>query len=223
MGSNSPTVVDGVANFRSTEGLPAGNGVVRAGRLFRSGSLQAITETGQRTVTDLGVRAVVDLRTDAERSGWPDRVWEGVRVIGCPILDDEQESPVTDTVTDTMADIYRSIIRDRSGQLAAAVRVAMDNSGDGVIVHCYAGTDRTGLVVAIALLAVGVDRDAVIEDYAASHPDVDGRRSATELMTGALTELDRTYGGAAGLLTAGGFTREDLQRLHEWLIDGAVS
>lgn len=213
--TNAPIVVDGVANFRSTEGYRARNGVVRAGRLFRSGSLQAITETGQEAVTGLGVRTLVDLRTDAERSGWPDRVWPGVRVLGCPILDDDQES----AESDTMLDIYRGIIREHSGQLASAVRAVMDAGDDGVVVHCYAGTDRTGLVVAIALLAVGVDHGTVVSDYVASHSDIGDQRSATDLMTGALTELDRLYGGAAGLLIAGGFTGEDLERLHAVLVD----
>ncbi|MFP3381581.1 tyrosine-protein phosphatase, partial [Bacillus sp. SIMBA_069] len=59
-------------------------------------------------------------------------------------------------------------------QLATAVRLIADSGEDPVLVHCTAGKDRTGLVVALALLAAGVDREDVVADYAQTADNLAG-------------------------------------------------
>ncbi len=108
-----------------------------------------------------------------------------------------------------------------------------------MIVHCAAGTDRTGMVVALALLAVGVERDAIVADYALTgerigaimgrlrssetyRVDLEGvtdesRLPRAEYLERVLEVLDERHGGAAGWLTEHGF---DPARLRERPIAG---
>ncbi len=114
------------------------------------------------------------------------------------------------------------------------------------VVHCAAGKDRTGVLVAMVLDAVGVEREAVIEDYVLSATqveaifrrraevlgepvpdDIDVHKPRAEVMVAVLDHLDEGYarqpgaggpdGGAAGWLRANGLTDADLERLRAHL------
>jgi protein-tyrosine phosphatase len=109
-------------------------------------------------------------------------------------------------------------------------------------VHCAAGKDRTGMVCALALEMVGVQRAAVIADYVASGEraepllarlrasptyaaDLEGRptdshRPRAETMGRALELIDERHGGAAGWLAAHGFEAADADALRRRLVDG---
>ena len=108
--------------------------------------------------------------------------------------------------------------------------------------HCTVGKDRTGVVVALALAAAGVDREAVIADYArtedflpaernaavvaairAVHPEnvhVEdlATRSPAPVMRALLERLDRDFGSPAGYLAAHGFTDAEAERLRAVLV-----
>jgi protein tyrosine/serine phosphatase len=106
-------------------------------------------------------------------------------------------------------------------------------------VHCAAGKDRTGVVVALALDAAGVDRDAIVDDYMATTARIDGimarlissptYRSELEghdpqahapvagTMERVLEVLDDRFGGSAAWLSARGMTDAELDRLSRRL------
>jgi protein-tyrosine phosphatase len=108
-------------------------------------------------------------------------------------------------------------------------------------VHCAAGKDRTGTMVALALLVAGADRDAVIADYAASTDRIEavvrrllGTRayeeslretplsahfSRPESMIAFLDHIEGEYGGVTELLARMGWTNEDTARLRAKLRD----
>src|SRR6185436_9770532 len=113
-----------------------------------------------------------------------------------------------------------------------------------VVVHCTAGKDRTGIVVALTLLAVGVDRDAVIEDYARTEgnlagewledmvtmigrygvPDTPELRvlmggSPREALEGVIETVERAHGSTREYLLASGLTLHELAALEALLID----
>jgi protein tyrosine/serine phosphatase len=100
-------------------------------------------------------------------------------------------------------------------------------------VHCAAGKDRTGVLVALVLDVVGVERAEVVADYALSAENVEAmfRRWTTAageempadltphkpraaVMEAVLAHLDAEHGGAAGWLRANGLTDDDLTRLR---------
>ena len=75
-------------------------------------------------------------------------------------------------VEDGFASSYLSFLADRPASVLGALRNVAYASG-AALVHCAAGKDRTGTTVALALMVVGADREAVVEDYAASTERMD--------------------------------------------------
>jgi protein-tyrosine phosphatase len=108
-------------------------------------------------------------------------------------------------------------------------------------VHCAAGKDRTGTVIALALSVAGADREAIVADYAASTERMEailerllGTRTYAdnlrdrpmsshithpETMQAFLTHVDREYGGVEPLLARMGWTDTDSERLRTKLRD----
>jgi hypothetical protein len=120
-----------------------------------------------------------------------------------------------------------------------ALRAIADAPG-AALVHCAAGKDRTGVVVALALSAVGVPREEVVADYVATGERIelilDRLRSSPtyagdvdnvpahehdprpEIMERFLARLDDEHGGPVAWLAAQGFTQEDLEHLKAKLL-----
>jgi protein-tyrosine phosphatase len=244
--------LEGAVNVRDLGGLPGedGNQTV-GGRLLRADNLQDLTPADvARLVHDIGVTTIVDLRSSAEldREGpAPLDAVPGVRHAHHPVL------PELGTATDAIAEALLTRIRrdrsrfpddptcghylgyldDRPDQVVAALQSIARDQG-AALVHCAAGKDRTGVVVALALTAAGVRPEAVIADYAATGDRVEAilgrlRKSRTyagdldsqptvahlarpETMAAFLQQMEAHYGGVERWLVDHGFGEED-QRL----------
>lgn len=162
------TQVEGMVNLRDLGGLPLeGGGLTRNRRLLRSDSPHGLSPAGRDALLALGVTRVVDLRTTSERDSRPNPLLEAtsVRSVHAPIFTDEDEFPA-DLVT--AADVYAWWLRDLGPGVAAAMSAIADAEAAPVLVHCHAGKDRTGVVVALVLLLAGVTADAIADDYALS-------------------------------------------------------
>lgn len=234
--------ITGLHNFRDTGGYTAATGTTRWGRLFRSDALHRIDDTGAAALAELGITDVVDLRGSAERESAPNRL-DGLTVHHLPVFDDADPSSQL-TADVSLETVYDHIIDHRGEAIARAVAVIADAADGGVLIHCTAGKDRTGLVIALALLAVGVDRTEVIADYAATEEHLAGEWAETmiaavtsrgvelsadtlalitaspaALLEKLLDRIEAEYGSAAGYLSAHGITAEQLDRLTTALID----
>jgi len=168
--------LDGTANTRDIGGLPtADGGRTVSRRLLRSDNLQDLSAKDvRRLVDDYGVRTVADLRADIEiRAGGPGPMTRE------PLVAVEQLSLFPERGTDVppwerrpvtgrgFSGLYLSFLAERSDSVLAALRLIAHREG-ATIVHCTAGKDRTGTVIALALADVGVERPAIVADYAAS-------------------------------------------------------
>ncbi|GGV33967.1 protein-tyrosine-phosphatase [Streptomyces longisporoflavus] len=177
----------GVRNFRDVGGLPTVDGRrVRPGRLFRSGHLAHATAADTAFLSTLNLHTVYDFRNAADqRLEGPDVELPGVRNVNLPLTDPAHGAEFWAMVRDgdleqlraaladgqaagRMTDTYREIIRDRTAEHS---RVLHELAADSVpaLMHCAAGKDRAGLSIAVALLAVGVERDAIEADYLESN------------------------------------------------------
>ncbi len=191
--------LSGAWNFRDVAETTG----VLPGRLFRSSELSTLDDTGREVMSGLGVSDVADLRSPAElqRRG-PGAVPEGVAVHNLPFPEvshtHDGESPHESSWNKMLTepsdeDPAEAALRWMTGEyerfptLAGARRavhriVTLLGQDRPVLVHCFAGKDRTGFAVAVACEAAGVDRDAILADYLRSN-DAVGRLRARILET----------------------------------------
>lgn len=168
---------DGLTNFRDFGGYRAGGSQLATGRLYRSASHALASERDLERLAGMGITTVVDLRRPSERERQPSRRWRGFQGF---IVENDDHSEGARTWDSFMAEwdfsqeAYRSFLLDYYAEAPHLPRLIdlfaryFDRlaHGDGaIIVHCAAGKDRTGLVVALTHLLVGVHRDDVIADY----------------------------------------------------------
>ncbi|MFF0815297.1 tyrosine-protein phosphatase [Rhodococcus sp. NPDC003318] len=232
----------GTYNFRDVGGYAVGERFTRWGKLFRSDALHAVDQTGRDTLAGLGLGLVVDLRENDERETAPNALnGVGHRDVHVPVYD----GPIEYTASDhpgaafDLEGLYLQMLREHGGALTNAVRLIAASGDAPVLVHCTAGKDRTGLVVALTLSAVGVDDRDVIADYALSETmlhgewadamlasfrdrelpdgfDVEGVVSASPapLMRRTLAVIEADHGGARRYLLAHGMTESELTDLR---------
>jgi protein-tyrosine phosphatase len=234
--------VPGTYNFRDVGGLPALTGIVREGVLFRSDGLHRLGEAGRTELRRLRVGRVIDLRDDNEASIMPDDL-DGldVEVLRLPVFEGGGASQGARGIS--LDALYRRIVTQHTSVVVGALREIAGAREQSVVVHCTAGKDRTGVVVALALSAVGVHRDAVVEDYARTEANLAGEwlegmvelvgrygipdtpelrvlmgGSPPEAIDGMLDDVERSHGSTRDYLLSAGLDLSDLAALERLLI-----
>ena len=173
-------------NLRDLGGWATADGrVIRSGRILRSVDLSRLVDADVPAVAALGVRTVVDLRTEPERAAAPDRAIPGVvRTVNLDVLG-ESIGSLASHMAEVLADpslaaqlldgrraqdLFVATYRDMVAAPGAcrAYRALFDEveAADGpVLVHCTTGKDRTGWAAASLLLLLGVDEEDVMAEY----------------------------------------------------------
>jgi protein tyrosine/serine phosphatase len=247
--------LEGAVNVRDVGGMPTADGgqtVYR--RLLRSENLQELTAQDIALLVDeLGVTTVVDLRSTRElmtEGPAPLDTVDGVQHAHHPVLKEFLDA--SDTVAaallltaqqedadrypdDLMAGHYLGYLDNRPEEVVGALRSIITAPG-AAIVHCAAGKDRTGVVVALALTIAGVEPEVIVADYVATNErieaiierlsrskmyggDVTSRpvrahEARAETMRAFLEQLDARYGGLPKWLADNGFTAGEIALLH---------
>ncbi|CAN5240627.1 hypothetical protein BH20ACT5_BH20ACT5_22670 [soil metagenome] len=184
--------LEGAVNVRDVGGLATADGGTTApGRLLRADNLQDLTPTDvRRLVDEHGLRQVIDLRTGVEvvaegpgpmhaapevdiehLSLFPEagRTTDSAAADVLPWHSDGRRDELAEmSAAERSAAYYLGYLRDRPDNIVAALRVIAARREGATLVHCAAGKDRTGVVVALALTVAGVDRDAIVSDYVAT-------------------------------------------------------
>jgi protein-tyrosine phosphatase len=141
-----------------------------------------------------------------------------------------------------LRDMYVGILEHSAANVAAVLRRLVDPEEVPAVFHCHGGKDRTGVVAAVLLLALGVDRETVLDDYEATRryrrPEHQQDSLATLLANGvspeaaagvlgtprwamaaAVDALDEVYGGVERyLLDVAGLTPSELAALRDGLV-----
>jgi protein-tyrosine phosphatase len=197
-------VLTGATNFRSLGGLPAAGGRrIRPHAILRADRLAGLSEDDWRTLGHAGLATICDLRSDAERTEHPNRVpsYLPLRVMNCDIRNDLRADPALARLLldepnargaeRVMVEIYRRFPRYMGGTLQAIVDRVLQG-GAPLLVHCSAGKDRTGFVVAMLLHALGVPEPLIREDYLASRrwPGAETHRASLESRLGTFIAAD---------------------------------
>ncbi|MGV9946510.1 tyrosine-protein phosphatase [Rhodococcus sp. DMU1] len=156
--------VPGPVNLRDLGGLPLTDGGRTAPGVLYRGDACYTGDVVRGILSDRPPTTVVDLRSDAERGHraftWPD----GTHVHRLSLHADAAPAGRTGL---GLAELYGRVF-DVAAPLFAGLVPVVARAAGPVLVHCTAGKDRTGLAVAVLLLAAGVEPQAVVDDYAAT-------------------------------------------------------
>ncbi|MBI4305312.1 MAG: tyrosine-protein phosphatase [Chloroflexi bacterium] len=161
-------------NFRDLGGYSTADGrTVRWRQIFRSDSLHWMTDAdGRKARTELGIRTVIDLRNteEVERDGRAPFIVNPVRYFHLPILDGQRRASeqARERADFDMSALYFGMLLTAGSDLAKAMRLIISRGIEPVVFHCAAGKDRTGILAAVVLGALGVCDDDIVDDYAAT-------------------------------------------------------
>ncbi|MFV0254006.1 MAG: tyrosine-protein phosphatase [Beutenbergiaceae bacterium] len=181
--------VDGAANMRDVAGIRTSDGrTVQPGKLLRSDNLQDLTPADISLLRTLGLTDVIDLRRPAESGSTgpgPLNSQPWVRIHQLSLFRESEPQNTAQTMTQVLppsalpwiehgdelnapaTSPYLAYLASRPDSVVSALRVLAQAPG-ATMVHCAAGKDRTGTIVALALLLVGVEPAPIIEDYLAT-------------------------------------------------------
>lgn len=258
--------LEGLVNLRDVGGIPTTDGdQIKAGQLLRSDNLQSLTDSDMAWLFDFGLTDVIDLRSNfeaAQEGPGPLTAHDRVRIHHHSLFLEtkdvselavnggaangdgaervEQALPWIDwkpsvEVDNAFASHYLSYLVDRPDSVVASLRTIGEADG-ATLVHCAAGKDRTGTIVALALILAGAEPEAVVADYVASGDRIQqivdrlmlsetyadnlrGRPLSShmthpETMMAFLEYVETEYGGVPALLARVDWTEEDTERIR---------
>jgi protein tyrosine/serine phosphatase len=234
----------GSYNFRDLGGYPTLDGrITRWGQLYRSDTLAELTDADVDVLREIGLKSIIDLRTDAEllRTGRGLLGSEPVRHVHLPVV--QETGPTQGAPPEAQADLfhrylwYLDVGRDN---LVTALTMVGDPQSYPMVFHCAAGKDRTGVLAALVLEIVGVERNSIVEDYVLTasrmdlilsrikkSPQAEARiaetpqflfRAEAATMESFLDELHETHGGAREWALASGVSLESVEAMPELLV-----
>lgn len=206
-------------NARDLGGHPTDDGgMTRWGALIRSDSVGRLNTQGRAALEAYGVRTIIDLRVPVEVRDEPSPFAEHAAIITHTLPLDPNDRTIGKAVIahkeaglSATAAMNAAYLSTNQGQIAAILRAVADAPDGGIVIHCHAGRDRTGLIVALLLGVAGVPAATISADYALSFSAV------SETMDATLDYLDRTHGSIMQYVRAIGLTDGEIARLRHRL------
>ena len=233
-------VLPGTFNLRDLGGYRANGGTVRWRTLLRSDGLHLLDDGGRAVLAGLNLRTVIDLRTHEECQAAPSALGDALGLLRrhIPVL----SARAFRTMAPELSAVYTHMVDECGAAIAAVIGCVSAPGGLPALIHCSAGKDRTGLLAALILAAIGVDDDVIAADYALSRtyllaePAAAVRQvrastglgqrlnlqlmgSPPEVIVAALARVRGTAGSVAGYLLRHGLTTADLDALQAALIE----
>lgn len=235
---------DGAFNIRDVGGYATTDGqTVRWQALYRADGLHRIPADAVTTLERLGWRTVLDLRTTDEVDAGAFRC-NGVEVIHLPVLRSTWGVPEVSDIEPVsfLSTHYLRMLVEGANAIAAAFEILASPTHLPAVFHCSAGKDRTGVLAALVLSALGVPDDVVAADYhlsaiavdqlvawlKATRPDLNEEMarqpkaflsSPPEAMLTFLDELRARFGSVEGYLACIGVGDDRVAALRQALLD----
>ncbi|KAI9696367.1 MAG: hypothetical protein M1836_005645 [Candelina mexicana] len=251
--------VEGIHNFRDIGGYLSTTGVgvpqsIRRSFIYRSAEPSKITSTGAQKLRDLGITTMFDLRSGPEikklEAKMPVVEIEGIPRVWVPVPQDKDYSPEQIAIryrdyaskgTEGFTRAYKDVLESAPLSFREILLHLRDNPDESCLIHCTAGKDRTGLVIALILSLAGVNDTMIAEEYElteiglaswrpaiVSHllqgPALKGNHEGAENMVSAKAEnmlaalkmLRASLDGVEGYLTQNcGLSMEDLDKIRK--------
>lgn len=235
--NNRIVTIDGVQNVRDLGGIPTkAGGAFKSQRIFRSAALHTVTPNGIKQMQDLGVKAVIDLRSTAETKGNPDPVEAlqkaGIAYYHIPMLDNLQsniaaQKEIVNTGLDVM---YQHILDNHKEDFKKLLDIIRKTPTGGIFYHCSVGKDRTGITSMMLLSIAQVEDNYIIDDYSMSKPiNGIGAKENPQIpsfiyeappvaMKKTLAWLEESYGGINGYLREIGINENEQEEIRKTLL-----
>ena len=170
----------GTSNTRDIGGyLTSDLRTLRSGQIIRSENLSRLTASDFQKLEEIGVKTVIDLRTDKEHDQAP-TVWQGdnpPRFFHFPVGDAHNDwfnaqrkmmkrnRFTQEQALEHMVEGYHMIAEEGPPSYQKLMDVVLDQSNWPVLIHCNAGKDRAGVATTLILEALGVDRETIMEEF----------------------------------------------------------
>jgi protein-tyrosine phosphatase len=170
--------LDETVNFRDVGGYVGDGGRrIRWRTLFRSDGLSHLSKADTAAISELGLASVFDLRSGQEmaHNRFPVDALS-VTYHHLPLVNQLPDPETFDTVPGFMATHYMDFAVDSSTRVGAALTLLSRKSAYPAVIHCAAGKDRTGVLIAIVLALCGVREETIVADYALSERAMPGLR-----------------------------------------------
>jgi len=236
--------LEGTYNVRDTGGYATTDGgTIRWRTLLRGDSLHRLTAAGQATLVDAGLRTVVDLRRDTELAQEPNvfATADAVRYVNISLIESTPHEAEAATLR-TLTTIYEGIIAASHARIREIFAALAEPAAFPALVHCTAGKDRTGIIIALLLGVAGVPTETIVADYALTEQFLAGEwvaerkriitanggdwaameplmGSPAQLMRQTLADIEIQYGGIPQYLCSIGVPDATLDTLRAALVE----
>lgn len=206
-------------NARDLGGHATDDGAtIRWGVLVRADSVGRLNTQGRAALEAYGVRTIIDLRVPVEVRDEPSPFTEHAAITTHALPLDPNDRSVSKAVLahkerglSYTAAINAAYLSTNGAQIAAILRAVANAPDGGIVVHCHAGRDRTGLIVALLLGLAGLPAATISADYALSFSAV------SETMDATLSHLETAHGGIGRYARAIGLTDEEIAAIRRRL------
>jgi protein-tyrosine phosphatase len=174
--------MQGLYNFRDLGGYYTEHGrQTRWGKMYRSSSLERTTPQDAKILNNLGIRTVIDFRTDRERNESPSK-YIIPHTINFPLRGNpngaffdrilSKKMRVGDVKVDAQR-LFSFLLENNSDYFSEMFDILLDPNNYPVLIHCSSGTDRSAVASALILSALGIDLDQIINDYMLSNKQIE--------------------------------------------------
>ena len=159
--------LDGCHNFRDLGGFPGTDGATCYEVAYRADALGELSERDVTCMKDLGISTIIDLRTPEERSAVPDVIASDADFDYITLSLMNQSAADLEDITQlpTLTELYIDLLENQPAGFKKIGQIILNAPG-GVVFHCTAGKDRTGVTAALLLGLAGVDRRLIVDSYA---------------------------------------------------------
>lgn len=241
--ANTPMKFSSCHNVRELGGYIGENGIrLNMHKLLRGGDLSDLTGLELEQLEAYGIHTCIDLRNDREKST-PDpySLKDGLKYYAIPMSGNVDDVDFMEKRGELLYHLYINILTNYKHAFLEEMRI-IASENDGIIFHCTAGKDRTGLTAMLILALCGVSEEQIIADYETSEENNKMQileqqkrlkdagminipyeifQSTSQTMKKTLEYLKKTYGGARQYLASAGLGEEEIEAIRNKMLNSS--
>ncbi|SJZ40547.1 protein-tyrosine phosphatase [Pilibacter termitis] len=223
--------LEGTFNTRELGGISVENGYTKWQTFLRSDELSNLTTSDVQYLEKYGIRTIIDLRTLEEMSAEPTPNLENIQIHHVPLFVEDIADMTKDVAKDekmSLADLYLHFVTKGKNRIYKIIDLISTSKG-GLLFHCAAGKDRTGIIAALLLSIAGASRSDIVANYQTtytyikenpkfqvnenSHIPVHFLYSQSKSIETLLDFLEKEYGGVKNYLLEIGISDEQMKKI----------